>query len=244
MRVFITEVCRSAVTTSRLATALAIASSSLFRPRRTRRLRTSTSSPTMFMISSSRAVSTRTVVSASWAGLLSAAGRAASAAGMDFSTTLFAAGWAATVAAGEPTNLPLPCSWSSSASNSSSLMLSSCAAGVAATAATGLASTEPVNLPLPCSWSSSDSNSSSLIWSSATGWAAGCGSGWAAVLAGALPNLPLPCNWSSSASNSSSLISSPSALAGWATATTGAACSAGGSRALSNSSNSASVMSA
>src|SRR3990167_4668392 len=127
MRVFITAVCRSAVTTSRLETALAMASSALLEPRRTRRLRTSTSSPTMFMISSRRAVSTRTVVSASLgAGALSAI---AAAGGGAFSGATLAAGLAegcaaatglagvaAATAAGAlasaagSTNLPLPCS--------------------------------------------------------------------------------------------------------------------------------------
>ncbi|MNP09155.1 hypothetical protein D3C76_1012480 [compost metagenome] len=139
-----TAVCRSAVTTSRFDTALDMASSALLAPRRTRRLRTSTSSPTMFMISSSRAVSTRTVVSASLAGFSAggaAGARAAAgaAAATGAGASAFASGalatglGATTLAAGAATealelfaavavptslNLPLPCSSSSRASNS------------------------------------------------------------------------------------------------------------------------------
>ncbi len=126
MRVFITALCRSAVTTSRLETALAIASSPLLEPRRTSRLRTSTSSPTMFMISSRRAVSTRTVVSASAggfsagaaaAGLLTAAAGAALAGAAARAGSGLGAGLIGTAAAGSAgvsttagSNLPLPCS--------------------------------------------------------------------------------------------------------------------------------------
>ncbi|MNP46563.1 hypothetical protein D3C76_1405700 [compost metagenome] len=137
-----TAVCRSAVTTSRFDTALDMASSALLAPRRTRRLRTSTNSPTMFMISSSRAVSTRTVVSASLAGFSAggaagaraAAGAAAGAGAWALDSGALATGLGATaLAAGTATeafellavvavptslNLPLPCNSSSSASNS------------------------------------------------------------------------------------------------------------------------------
>ncbi|MCY1180239.1 hypothetical protein D9M73_206700 [compost metagenome] len=132
MRVFMTAVCRSAVTTSRLDTALDMASSPLLRPNRTRRLRTNTSSPTMFMISSSRAVSTRTVVSASLATGLSATGATGRAAALVGVTVSLAQAWgrstsAALAVAGAAGvagtwNLPLPCSSSSRASNSCSLM--------------------------------------------------------------------------------------------------------------------------
>ncbi|CAB5604314.1 Uncharacterised protein [Pseudomonas aeruginosa] len=266
MRVFITDICRSPVTTSRLATALAMASSPLFRPRRTRRLRTSTSSPTMFMISSRRAVSTRTVVSASLAaGLSGAAGRAAAAlaGATGFAAGLFAAMFLATAAAAAtaseaPLNLPLPCSSSSSDSNSSSLISSPpaaagtlpCSAGAAAGAAAAGAAGVPAasgtspNLPLPCSSSSSASNSSSLISSPAAAAAgstasAGTCAGSAETAGGT--NLPLPCNWSSNASNSASLISSPAGAAGAsATAEAGASSPC---RASSNCSNSSSVIS-
>ncbi|MOA00357.1 hypothetical protein D3C78_1197150 [compost metagenome] len=144
IRVFMTAVCKSAVTTSRFDTALDMASSPLLRPRRTRRLRTSTNSPTMFMISSRRAVSTRTVVSASLAGFSAGgaagarddAGAAVAGAGASaFGSGALATGFgAAALAAGAATealapvavptvtptsvNLPLPCNSSSSASNS------------------------------------------------------------------------------------------------------------------------------
>ncbi len=64
MRVFITAPCRSAVTTSRLETAFDISSSLVFKPRLTKRLRTNTNSPTIFMMVSKVEVSTRTVASA------------------------------------------------------------------------------------------------------------------------------------------------------------------------------------
>ncbi|MNM83368.1 hypothetical protein D3C81_954280 [compost metagenome] len=264
MRVFITAVCRSAVTTSRLDTALDMASSPLFRPRRTRRLRTSTSSPTMFMISSRRAVSTRTVVSASLApclsaagagargaaaGLLAGAGAGAAAAGLATgwlsalaatgACTLAAAG--ASTAATSPPNLPLPCNWSSSASNSCSLISSlaalvSVAAGAGALAA-GKASAWKV--PLPCNWSSSDSNSASVISSLAASGALATGCAATSAL-----NWPLPCNWSSSDSNSASLISSPSPLTvSPCICSSAAACALTASSESSSCSNSLSVMS-
>ncbi|MNI58777.1 hypothetical protein D3C73_1139040 [compost metagenome] len=138
-----TAVCKSAVTTSRFDTALDMASSPLFRPRRTRRLRTSTSSPTMFMISSRRAVSTRTVVSASLAGFSAGGAAAAARAGAGATAGLAAAAGLGVSALGSDA-------------------LAAAAGALATGAATEEAAAPPftsVNLPLPCNSSSSDSNS-------------------------------------------------------------------------------------
>ena len=94
IRVFMTAPCRSAVTTSRLATAFDISSSLLAIPRLTKRLRTNTNSPTIFMITSSVLVSTRTVVSLCTALFSVGAGAvdlaAAGAAGLDGDSAGFA----------------------------------------------------------------------------------------------------------------------------------------------------------
>ena len=180
---------------------MCICSSSLWAPRRCNRLRTSTSSPTMFMMSSRRLVSTRTEVSATGA-LASRAGIAGAALVLPFSAGTFSG---------------LPAGWA----GLSALTLAGVAAGCLASGAGADLAVSAVGLPpLPCRSSSNFSNSSSEIRSSPpllslvsslvtlspeASWLSGA----ALPVSGGPENWPLPCNWSSRASNSSSEMSSP-----------------------------------
>ena len=172
MRIFITASCRLRVMWSSSPTLLAKASAVACLPRRVfRRLRTSTSSPTRFIIWSRRAVSTRTVVSAAAADPL-AAGRAAAtgsgragAAGIGAGTFGEESKPCTTTGCAAP-GAPLPWYRSSSFSNSSSLISPESAAAGAAAAA------DWPGTAAPCSWSSSASNSSSVMVSATGGGAA------------------------------------------------------------------------
>ena len=185
IRVFITAVCKSPVTTRRLLTALAISSFSNADSSVLIRFLTSTSSPTIFMISSRRLVSTRTLVSAAclagaaFASTFSAAGAFSTGFGVEafVSAALSDAGGLAGLgtdgvgAGGSACAFFAPCNSSRRASNSSSVMSSlpvEVGAGVGAGGGVlGFSASLMPGAELPWSWSNKASNSSSVISSSA-----------------------------------------------------------------------------